>query len=295
VFHELADTPLFRDYGGDPWISLRKLLIVLKNNPRLNSTIIFGGDSLMADTFMAFVCTMLSNGYDVPHLTEENGTLRAVHFYNESAWANLRLVRHSNDSELSPIVDVAFHLLEPIYFGEAYLSSKFECGLVLYNWAVHCPSVLCLTNYLMEIAPFLIAMQNSGFTILWKEHEAQHFSNADKSGLYSINNTKNCSVVQNYDIGNWRNAVAKLFLHEHRVARDPFQYRWNSTVHVPGLEKLAYIPIVPYFHYTMDWHWMKLPFFDCTHYCYVPGRFTVLWENLYHVLDKHMRMDSDAH
>jgi hypothetical protein len=289
-------------------------LVLMNSNAVLNSTIIFGGDSLTSDTIMAMQCSMLANGFSLelkenvthicpggpPYLIDEP-LMRKYCKPDRFGWMHFRLIRNSNDHELSPMIDLVFLELSfglgkrfELILNESMLpvslGYKLNRGLMLYNWGVHCNDVVCLNEYFKETTSHLVDVQKKGFTLFWKEHEAQHFTTLDHSGLFGTTLvSNNCSAIHNYSQSNWRNNVARLFFHNHSLPylTNNHSTTWNQTVAASNLE-LAYVPIVPYFNDTYPWHWMKLYSGDCTHFCFVPGRFSILWENIYRTLHIHM-------
>jgi hypothetical protein len=320
--------------------------VLVNSDTNLNSTIIFGGDSLSSDTTMAMVCSMLNNGFSVElkenvtricpggpqYMIDEPFMTKYCNHESVPGWMHLRLIRSSNDHELSSVLDLVFFELSP-GVGERYeriltesnlpesLGYKLNRGLVIYNWAVHCNDVACLNQYFKEITSHLVDLQKKGFTLFWKVHEAQHFDTLDHSGVYGTTHlvSNKCSAIHNYSQSNWRNNVARLFFHNHTLPylTNNHSTTWNQTVAASNLE-LAYVPIVPYFNDSYRWNWMKLntafwdcpPYWkkphagpcsnpdrrwddsgDCTHFCYVPGRFSILWENIYRTL--HIYMHSE--
>jgi hypothetical protein len=105
------------------------------------------------------------------------------------------------------------------------------------------------------------------FTVLWREHEPQHFQNP--GGVFNVDGrhrpTK-CRQVLEYN--NFRNRQAEEYLRKHKLL---------GKGKVGGIVRIfeALKPLWK-LHYSDGK--------DCTHYCFSPWRFEVTWHGMYSTL-----------
>jgi hypothetical protein len=136
------------------------------------------------------------------------------------------------------------------------------------------------------ISPQIIKLQSVGFKVLWKESEAQHFKNDDKSGLYIHNVTRHgCDTISNLHAANWRNRLTENYLSQlynkasgHAVSILPVFIQSVPQHWIHGTKKIIQMKTVTRPRYIFQTNQ------DCTHYCYIPGRFKPIWQNILNIL-----------
>eukprot|EP00594_Rhizosolenia_setigera_P004247 CAMPEP_0178939190 /NCGR_PEP_ID=MMETSP0789-20121207/66_1 /TAXON_ID=3005 /ORGANISM="Rhizosolenia setigera, Strain CCMP 1694" /LENGTH=168 /DNA_ID=CAMNT_0020617991 /DNA_START=762 /DNA_END=1268 /DNA_ORIENTATION=+ len=142
-----------------------------------------------------------------------------------------------------------------------------EAGVIVGSWGTHMNSREDMSDFMKTtFQKFYDVVQNDipnheRFAFLWREHEPQHYNNT-VGGTYEVNVPKDR-----------QQCLSKPLLYYNNYRNEEVHRYFNIT----GLNKK--IPIIPMFDAMKPLHMFKFPG-DCTHYCYAPWRFYILWHGM---------------
>lgn len=236
--------------------------------------IIIAGASLSHDTYMGAYCQLEQAGYvatscitggepiygDDAYVTCDSRDLYISHFFLENPHATScpKIALVFNHPEQTKYMARLEKLAE---------DENFKNGFVMmYNWGVHCndKETPCLRPMLEEtFIPLLTNPKFDHWTILFREHEPQHFSTP--GGLFIKGQGWRCSRAT-VKADNWRNEEVVQILKDHNLT--------------------SKVPIIPLFDALEPLTSMHVVG-DCTHYCYNPFRFEVTWDGLLNALKQY--------
>jgi hypothetical protein len=111
-------------------------------------------------------------------------------------------------------------------------------------------------RYLQMVKTLKVLINQSNYKTIWKEIEPQHFQSSN--GYFNTNliNLTCTDTIQKYD--NWKTTILEDLIALKRFPSLPIVYVYNDTLPFSFLHQQP----------------------DCTHYCYLPYRFTLLWNKL---------------
>lgn len=266
--------------------SLKRFLYALSemhgSNDKSNRhcTITFIGDSLMSDTMVAMECQLMSIGY-------KNSTECVFdHIGKEDYYKNTNYVCHNSTinnqnkqtlhfqrqfvnllSESCPIINLSF--ISNIFLFEISTDEFIKNfmhrsedhskrkKLLLVNYGAHSNDKEHLTSiYLKMVKTLQVLINQSDYKVLWKEIEPQNFQSSNGYFNTNLKNLTCLNTLQKHD--NWKTTILEDLIASKNFPSLPIVYIYNDTLPFSFLHQEP----------------------DCTHYCYLPYRFTLLWNKL---------------
>lgn len=241
--------------------------------------ITFIGDSLMADTMVAMECQLLTIGYKnstecvFAHVGKDNYYKDINYDCNNSTINNqdtrtsLFQRRFLNlQSESCPTINLSLITNELLYeittdeFINFFIHRPEDNNrktLLLVNYDAHSNDKEHLTiRYLKMVKTLKALINHSNYKTIWKEIEPQHFQSSNGYFNTNLMNLTCTDTIQKFD--NWKTTILEDLISSKRFPSLPIVYVYNDTLPFSFLHQQP----------------------DCTHYCYLPYRFTLLWNKL---------------
>jgi len=273
-------------------LSLNNFLHILSEkhgNGDINNrqcSITFIGDSLMEDTMVAMECQLMMLGYRnstecvFAHIGSTNYNKNINYTCHNSA-SNINNNNNYNNNNLSSqfqrqfvnlqsqscrIITLSFinnFLLYEIttdQFIKKFIQPQqndHNNTLVLVNYGAHSNyKEHLIKRYLKIVKNLTILLNQSNYKVFWKEIEPQHFYSFNGYFSTKLLNLSCTNTIHTYD--NWKTSILEEMITSRTFPSLPIVYIYNDTLPFSFLHQTP----------------------DCTHYCYLPYRFTFLWNKL---------------
>lgn len=243
--------------------------------------ITFIGDSLMSDTMVAMECQLITIGYKnltecvFAHIGKDSYYTNTNYVCDNSTINNqntrtLQFQRQfmNQQSKSCPIINLLFIKIELLYeiTTDEYIKNFIQRSkddsnnrktLLLVNYGTHSNDKEHLVStYLKMVQTLKVLLNQPNYKVLWKEIEPQHFQSSNGYFNTKLKNLSCLNTIQKYD--NWKTTILEDLIASNKFPSLPIIYIYNDTLPFSFLHQQP----------------------DCTHYCYLPYRFTLLWNKL---------------